>query len=349
MTSPRRDLLGEWFAALEAHGENYTFRLGRYRLGMSQPDWFFLPHDRFDGLGGLAHVLRTRFNRDLELPQSGERRPSGGERFKAALRLLFRRFPRLMEWRDEDTAWRPGEARHSAPTALAWLLLSEEETRELRQQARQRRISFNAWLLWALAGATLAELRGQGSLEWIVPINMRGAVQLERDTANAAWTLDVAFAPGASPQNVHGALQREFERRSHWGGWQLMNLLRYFTPRVLREVARREMAVRKHGCFSNMGLVGPSALAERDAEWWMAFNPVLRSRPVGAACLTWGGRLALTLQLHPALTRSPERAKDWLDAWAERALGRRAQSPAKSPAAREFQVEQGAVRLATPS
>jgi len=72
---------------------------------------------------------------------------------------------------------------------------------------------------------------------------------------------------------------------------------------------------------SNLGSLGPPA-TEAPREWWLAFNPVMRSRPVGAACLTWGGRLALTLQVHPALSREPEQARAWWNEWTRIALER---------------------------
>jgi hypothetical protein len=150
---------------------------------------------------------------------------------------------------------------------------------------------------------------------------MRGAVESERDTANMAWTLDVAFSPGAGPEQIHAAIRRELERRTHWGAWHLLNLFRYLKPELLRAVARREMQIRKHGCFSNLGRLGPAA-SDADPECWMAFNPVLKSRPVGAASLTWGDRLTLTLQLHPALSRDPEAARAWLNDWTGKSLAR---------------------------
>jgi hypothetical protein len=319
-----RDLLGEWFAALEAHGECYMFRLGRYETGLSEPEWFFLSHERYDGLGGLAQVQRSLLRRRMELPRSKELKPGRLARIIAAARCLLRRARHPLPWLHDDPAWRAVDSAHSSPSAVAWALLSESETLALRDHARRRGVSLNAWLLWGLSRSTLPWLASRrGSLDWIVPVNMRGAVASERDTANMAWTLDVAFSAEAGPEQVDRAIRRELGRRAHWGAWQLLNLLRYFRPELLRAVALREMRVRKHGSFSNLGSLQP---AEGDAsrEWWLAFNPVLSSRPVGAASLTWGGRLALSLQLHPALSRDPEQARAWLNEWTRVALERSA-------------------------
>jgi hypothetical protein len=289
---------------------------------MGEPEWFFLSHEQFDGLGGLAHVQRTVFQRPMQLPRTAERALGRWSRVLAALRCLLRRSPRPLPWRDEDRGFRALEPAQSLPSALSWALLSESETLNIREQARRRGVSINAWLLWCLSQATLPRLLpGRGCFEWIVPLNMRGAVSMERDTANMAWTLDVAFPKDAGPERIHALIREQIARREHWGAWQLLSLFRYLAPAALRAVARREMQVRKHGCFSNLGRL-ESSPGEREAEWWMAFNPVLRSRPVGAASLTWGDRLALTLQLHPALSREPDDARTWLNDWTQRALAR---------------------------
>lgn len=329
-----RDLLGEWFAALDAYGECYRFRLGRYLSGMSEPEWFFLSHALYDGLGGLAHVQRTLFRRSMVLPRATERAPGRLARLIAAARCLLRRGQHPLPWRHADPHWRPLDSASSTPSAVAWTLLSEHETLELRDQARRRGISLNAWLLWGLSRSTLPWLVPvRGNLEWIVPLNMRGAVACERDTANMAWTLDVVFPAQAEPEQIHRALGRERAQRAHWGAWQLMRLLRHFEPRVLRAVALRELRIRKHGSFSNLGRLEPPPATNAEREWWLAFNPVLSSRPVGAASLSWGDRLALTLQLHPALSRDPEQARAWLNDWARIALERSAYDAARCLAA----------------
>jgi hypothetical protein len=312
-----RDLIGEWFSALEAEGECFTFRLGRYREEMRGPDWYFLPHERYDGLGGLAHVLRTELETAIELPRSAEKPPSRFSKFLAALYCLLRRRSRPMRFRDEDPSFEPRSAAAVQPTALAWTLFSAAETEMVRNAARKQGVSLNAWLLWGLARSTLPSLvAGTGNFQWIVPVNMRGHAKTARDTDNAAWTLDVAFEPDAAPEQVQAAIGEQMRHKAHWGSWELFKLLRFLKPEALKAIAQREMQVRKQGSFSNLGRLEPrSDLIRSSGDWWMVFNPVLRYRPVGAACLTWCGKLALTLQLHPALSRDPRVAREWLDAW----------------------------------
>ena len=150
---------------------------------------------------------------------------------------------------------------------------------------------------------------------------MRGAVPSKRDTENLASILDVSFPLPATPSAVDEALQTERRRLGHWGAWQLLHLVGRLDKRRRAAVIRREARISKHGSFSNLGRLGPRGPVDGTVpEWWMAFNPVIRSRPVGMACLTWCGRMAATLQLHPALSRSQQEAQRWLADWREAIL-----------------------------
>jgi hypothetical protein len=308
-----RNVHGDWFDTLEKMGESFLFRLGRYRRGMPEPEWFLLPHQHFDGLGGLAHLLRTTQRMELTIPElAAVERPSSRAKWMAALRLLGRRPVRPRPWRAPQS-----EPTSSPDAAFAWTLFSEADTLALRAEARSRDVSLNGWLLWALAESCLERLApGREGAAWIVPINMRGAVSGARDTANLASILDVAFPLPAQPSDVDAALRRERSRLAHFGAWQLLQLVGHLPKGMRRTIVRHEARVAKHGSFSNLGQLELRNQTASDVpEWWMAFNPVIRSRPVGMACLTWQGRMAVTLQLHPVLKHSEREACDWLSTW----------------------------------
>jgi hypothetical protein len=316
-TKPARcDVFQEWFAELEAMGECSQIRLGHCRSGQD-PEWYELPHQRFDGIGGLTEVLKKHYGLELCQPLLSERKPPAWVRFAAALRCLFRGRPRPLSWRNLDPAWRsaPGNA---TPTAFAWALLSEQETRDLRDAARTRGISLNAWLLWGLTRALAPHwLPGTGNVSWIVPINMRGTDQIVQPNSNQASTLELSFAVSADALSVDAELHRERQRCAHWGVWLLLSMMTHLGAAFVRRLARYEAHAAKHGSFSNLGQLrarsGSPELVRND--WWLAFNTVQEKRPVGAACLTWNNRLAITLQVHPVLSRDPAMARDWLDRW----------------------------------
>lgn len=311
------DFFYHWFSEVEAQGEETTFRLGSVSGG-SPPVWLELPHHSFDGLGGLAFALAQRRDAQLSLPVLREPYPGRVLRWVAALRLLFRRQPRLLPWREE----RAQLASHERPVA-AWQLLSADMTSELRERARRQHISLNALFLERLTQALAPLLQtGPGSIDWVVPINMRGLEPRLAPTANQAVTLDVHFPLGASAQVIDHKLRQELRKNAHFGAWQLLSWLGRAGPKLVRALARRELKVRKHGSFSNLGSL-QSSVCSIEPQWWMAFNPVQRSRPIGAACLTYQGRLSLTLNIHPVLGVSAVAAQRLLDDWLERLFAAR--------------------------
>jgi hypothetical protein len=312
------DIHSDWFDELERLGESFRFRLGRFCEGMTEPQWFVLPHQHFDGIGGLAYVLRTTLDTELELPElAPQDRPSSWARMMAALRMLLRPPTRPLAWLSLDAASEP-----FAQPAFAWTLFSAAETSALRRAARERGVSLNALLLWGLSEVCMPHLSsGRGRAAWIVPVNMRGAVPSKRDTENLASILDVSFPLPATPSAVDEALRTERGRLGHWGTWQLLHLVGLLDKRSRAAVIRHEARICKHGSFSNLGRLGPlEPVDDTVPEWWMAFNPVIRSRPVGMACLSWRGRMAATLQLHPVLSPSQHEPQRWLAAWREAVL-----------------------------
>jgi hypothetical protein len=323
-----RDCFYHWFCELEAQGEETSFRLGQVS-GHEAPIWTRLPHHSFDGLGGLYHVMGERFGRQLELPVLPGPYPGALARSLAALRVLAARAPKLLSFRHEAPI-RAGDH----PVAV-WSLFTQAQTSELRALSRAQKTSLTALMLAALTAAIrplLAE--GPGMVNWVVPVNMRGVEADLAPTDNQAATLDVAFPAEATARVVDAELREKRRKNLHWGVWQLLKWLGWAGPLVVRFVARQELGVRKHGSFSNMGnvwvrrdLVEPS----REPEWWMALNPVQRPRPLGAACLSYDGRLALTLQIHPVLGLDQAAAQRVMDAWV-RALNQPPSADSRSTA-----------------
>lgn len=306
------DFFYHWFSELEAQGEETTFRLGRVS-GSSEPVWIELPHHSFDGLGGLAHALAQGFDAQLSVPTLPGPYPGPAARWAAALRMLLRRAPRLLAWRYE----RPEPGAYEPPAA-AWELLTADMTSELRERARKQRVSLNALFLRGLTHALGPLLQpGKGSIEWVVPVNMRGVEPDLSPTDNQAVTLDVHFPADATANTIDSKLRRELRRNAHFGAWQLLCWLGRAGPKLVRALARRELKVRKHGSFSNLGSL-QSSQRSTEPQWWLAFNPVQRTRPIGAACLTYQGRLSLTLNIHPVLGLDSAAAQQLMHDWRQR-------------------------------
>src|SRR5438552_3407369 len=113
------DPIGPWFIAAEALGEYIGIRFGRLPPAKTEPEWFFLRHIDFDGIGGFAELLRQRGAELPRLPQIKHPSP-------ASWRPLLGTLPKLLKPK-RRVEWRPLERQPNAtsntstpPIAVAW-------------------------------------------------------------------------------------------------------------------------------------------------------------------------------------------------------------------------------------
>ena len=78
------------------------------------------------------------------------------------------------------------------------------------------------------------------------------------------------------------------------------------------------------GIFSNLGVWPPpgSPVVPDLPDHWLFVAPVTLDMPFSAGALTWQGRMSLTVQAHPALSRDPSQARVWSEDWVREILGR---------------------------
>ncbi|HLK40861.1 MAG TPA: hypothetical protein VKU41_29105, partial [Polyangiaceae bacterium] len=309
--------------ALEEIGGSVAVQLGRCTATMTEPEWYFLTHQQFDGLGGLAHVLRTVKHVNIDLPTTTEKRPSWPKLVLALLRSIFRVRTRAARFRRPiDESWKPPPGEHPMrPSASAWTLFTRKETAELRLAARRRGVSLNVWLFWALKEMLRPELAPGGNMEWVFPISMRGAIPYEKDTDNQAFSIELGFRPDATPEAIESSIRREMRRGMQWLGPWLIGAMRFLTPAALKRTIQQSSRVYKTGSYTNLGARAPAeeersgAEPTGEEEWWMAFGVVLKTQPVGMVCLTWRGCMSVTLRIHPALSQDRQLAEEWLATW----------------------------------
>jgi hypothetical protein len=166
----------------EELGEFIGIRFGRVALGSNEPEWFFLPHTEYDGIGGLAELLRRRGAPDERLPQIKYPAPPSP---LSVLKVL----PRYLKPR-ERIEWLPMEkgagstlAMPQPPTAVAWRVFDEPTTSQIRRFCRKTGVTVNSFLLRHLTKAIRPFLADQSAvIPWMIPVNLRGKVQLDRDT-----------------------------------------------------------------------------------------------------------------------------------------------------------------------
>jgi hypothetical protein len=281
-------------------GEDIDILFGR--LDGEQPQWRTLSHLIYDGVGGLAHLLRElRISETRRLPRIADKYwPSRLGLFAAQARMVTAQIMNLRArhispWR----AFRPGGQKR---TILGWTVLSREETTAIRAAARGRNLTVNTLLLWALNRLISSRLTPGKRHGWCVPVNLRGAVTGRPDTHNhLAWVFP-RLAPDETLPAVHERVQAELLAGAAAAAYHFTRL----SPRTVGSHTWRLV-----GTFSNLG--DWTAVAPEEHVPWLFSPPALTDQPLAGGTVTISGRLSLLLRIHESIQNDGTNfsADDW--------------------------------------
>lgn len=309
-----RDTFGPWMTTVEELGE--SMQIGFGRVSDDSPgvvEWSWLPHAEYDGIGGLGHLLRCRGQLGLDPLASSAGRDYPGK--LGLLRAASRALLHASRQREGSEGGFLEASRRGSGAAreIAWRLLTAQQTARVVRAANAQSVSVNSYLLWGLGSAVAPFVEPAASpCRWLVPVNLRGGLRVPRDTANHASFIRVKLSPSAGPQAVDAQVRERLARAEHWCRWAAFHYLSAL-PRRLRkrfvEADLRGGAVTL-GAFSNLGEWPASAGAS-----WLFSPPVPKERPVSAGCVTSGGRMGLTLFVHPSYLDAAVLAEGILERW----------------------------------
>lgn len=310
------DSLNLWFYAAEELGEYIGIRFGHIPSGATEPEWTFLRHTDFDGIGGLAHILRQKGATLGRLPQV---------RYPAAPSVLplLRLVPKFLQPRHR-VKWLPlGATRKNGPhppPAVAWHVFDERATLQMRRVCRMAGVTVNSFLLKHLTKAIRLFLEDQAAVvPWMIPVNLRGKLVRDRDTGNFSTYVGVRVKSYETPHDIHRNIYSALGRREHWANWYAFYASRVLTQGMRKFLITREWATSQWnlGSFSNLGDWDPEMEITRPEcrGDWLFCPPVLRCQLVGAGCLTFQNRLSLVIQAHPELTADPAITRAWVQNW----------------------------------
>lgn len=315
--SEASDPIRPWFQALESMGEYIGIRFGRVAPGSREVEWHFIPHTECDGIGGFAKLLRERGAVIRDLPRITHPAPLSWGAFVRSLPALLGPRRRL-KWKDLPAG---PPAPTDAPTpAVAWHVFDEEQTMKIRRIARSSQVTVNSLLLKYLDRAVRPDLEDPSrAIPWMVPVNMRGKADQPVDTANHSSYVGIRVYASEGAREVQRHIYESLAKGRHCANWKAFDATRFTSPGMKRHLIRTDRATSQWnlGSFSNLGVWDPDKRIDRpecQGDWLFA-PPVLSIQMVGAGCVTFQGKLSLTLHLHPDLTTAPEVPAEWMRRW----------------------------------
>ncbi len=312
------DPIKPWFVAAESLDEYIGIRFGHLHPGKEIPEWIFLRHIDFDGIGGFAEILRRRGAYVPKLAQiKHPSDPSWMPFIKSIPKLLRPR--RRLKWGSLG-----GRAEKSTnttpPSAVAWHVFDESTTTQVRRTCRKNGFTVNSFLLKHLTKAIRPDLLHESSIiPWMIPVNLRGKVHRERDTENFSSYVGVKVRTYETVQDVHANIYAALGRREHWANWYAYTATRPLGRKIKEYLVHTGQCMPEWylGAFSNLGDWDPEKkITQSECEGdWVFCPPVLRCQLVGAGCVTFQNRLSLMVQAHPELTTSSAVPQNWIQNW----------------------------------
>jgi hypothetical protein len=312
------DPIKSWFFAAEELGEYIGIRFGRVVPGASEPEWVFLRHTDFDGIGGFADILRKRGASLPRLPQiKHPSQPSWMPLIKSLPKLLKPRH--RLQWRALDGASAP-TTNSQPPAAVAWHLFDETETTQIRRACRKGSFTVNSFLLKHLTKAIRPFLQDEAAVvPWMVPVNLRGKVNRDRDTANYSSYVGVKICSYETVRDIHHKIYAALGRGEHWSNWYAYDTGRLMSKGIKKYMVNAGLAMPEWylGGFSNLGDWDcEKKITQKDCLGaWVFTPPVLRCQLLGAGCVTFQNRLSVAIQVHPELTIEPSVPRQWVQDW----------------------------------
>jgi hypothetical protein len=295
MSKNATDPISPWFHICEELDEYIGIRFGHVTAGVLEPEWMFVRHLDFDGIGGFAEILRRRGAVIPQLPQI--KHPAPPTRLWL-LRALpkFLKPRRKVQWGRLERGSVHSSSRTEPPAAVAWHVFDEPTTTRIKRVCRKNGVTVNSFLLKHLTKAIRPFLKHHSSVvPWMVPINMRGKVIRERDTANFTSYVGVNICSFHTVRDVHRQIYEALGRGEHWANWfgyEVSNPLPHAVKKwmLVKDLAMSQWNI---GSFSNLGdWDSEKTISHPECEGpWLFAPPVLRCQQLGAGCVTLQNRL----------------------------------------------------------
>src|SRR3989339_78527 len=213
------DPVGIWTSVLGNFGEFTEIFFAKD----NQTVW--MSHEKYDGVGAFAKLLREsglRVGVLFDISAKLQRPLTIFQKSWAIFLYLKDSFPRKTFWKKEQLEV---VGKKLSPAMLAFSL---EETLQIKQQAKQKGVSLNSWLLFHLDQIVSQELLAKNQEKWwLIPCNMRPYVVKVPDTGNHASYVVAKIAAKDGPKEIHQKVKKMLSNNYHWGAWYVFQISRW--------------------------------------------------------------------------------------------------------------------------
>jgi hypothetical protein len=313
-----KDWFGEWFRVLEEAGEKLDLICGQLDEETKTVDWLRMAHRDFDGVGAIMEMIE-RGGGTIALPK---RRLKPVPLFERA--RIFFRYSRSRPVLAPMVRLKTNEPNH--PAGVAWVVLSREDTERVKARFAAEKVRETAYLVHCLhqSACELALVTNE-TPAWLVPVNLRGLVELDRPKGNHASFVTLSLPRDAPVIEAERQLLGQLRDKAHLGAWVAVNMGAVFGQKRFRKrtLEMFDNPFAWSGTFSNLGAWPGEQATLSDRLQRPAFGcpPVWRKVPLSVGCITWNGRMTFGFSVHAWLDGDPHIARKLAERFIEHALG----------------------------
>lgn len=290
----KTDWLGKWFEIYEELGECGQIAFA-VEDGHNPPEFLFLPHQHYDGLGGLRQLIQDRSGHEIELPTfKGPEDASFIKVIRAFVHNLILHKNIQPKWKIQRSEAR---GKKQNPTLLRF---SKEETTQIIKTAKAGNISVNTLLLH-ICDKVVSEILWDKKYArwWMLPVNLRGLIKKTNDIHTSYL---VSVIKDESPQVLNNNIQKSLQLQWHRATYILSNIGKLIGINGVRSTVKKQYKTGFGwtGNFSNLGIIAHAFPSLADETWYFC-PPNTRNIPLSIGALTFNARLALAFLFHPSI------------------------------------------------
>lgn len=308
------DWSGRKYRVLKELGEDIDMIIGVVRPGHDEVSWFLHSHEKDDGIGALVKILAS-FGIVIPRKLNPSRLPKPG--FWGRLKALSLH---LRNSRAVDYSWRLPETGgvSVAESCFVYYLMPEGDSALVKQHSRNLDVGETSFFLSCLDKVCRDRYLSQPTDRvWMMPHDFRRSLGTTRQSGNWTAPVSVRLSGQPSAQDIFVQLKSLYQQGILWGSWWYTNFARVLPDSLIKKAYTRLKNRAWFGVYANMSAWqtpegNPQALA---GSWIVSAPPVSAVCPITAGSLTWEGRTAFTLQLHPSLNADRQAAMGLMSLW----------------------------------